>query len=44
MSIEKRDVIEKNTQPEIKYIPISIIKPNPYQPRKEFKSKSLRRT
>lgn len=31
----------KNFQPEIKYIPISIIKPNPYQPRKEFNQKSL---
>ncbi|MBU5428380.1 nucleoid occlusion protein [Tissierella pigra] len=31
----------KNTQPEIKYIPISIIKPNPYQPRKEFNQRAL---
>ncbi len=31
----------KNFQPEIKYIPISIIKPNPYQPRKEFNQKAL---
>lgn len=31
----------KNFQPEIKYIPISIIKPNPYQPRKNFNQKSL---
>lgn len=31
----------KKIQPEIKYIPISIIKPNPYQPRKDFNQKSL---
>lgn len=31
----------KDTQPEVKYIPISIIKPNPYQPRKDFNQKSL---
>lgn len=31
----------KETQPEVKYIPISIIKPNPYQPRKDFNQKSL---
>lgn len=31
----------KNFQPQIKYIPISSIKPNPYQPRKEFNQKSL---
>lgn len=28
-------------QPEIKLVPISIIKPNPYQPRKDFNQKSL---
>jgi len=39
-SNEKRDAM-KNFQPEIKYIPISIIKPNPYQPRKNFNQKSL---
>ncbi len=31
----------KNIQPEIKYIPIGSIKPNPYQPRKDFNQKSL---
>ncbi|MDR7854972.1 nucleoid occlusion protein [Tissierella sp.] len=31
----------KDVQPEVKYIPISIIKPNPYQPRKDFNQKSL---
>jgi len=31
----------KNIQPEIKYIPIESIKPNPYQPRKDFNKKSL---
>lgn len=31
----------RNFQPEIRYLPISIIKPNPYQPRKEFNQKSL---
>lgn len=31
----------KNFQPEIKYIPISIIKPNPYQPRKDFNQRAL---
>ncbi|CAK7061195.1 nucleoid occlusion protein [Tissierella carlieri] len=31
----------KNFQPEIKYIPISDIKPNPYQPRKDFNQRSL---
>lgn len=31
----------KNFQPEVKYIPISVIKPNPYQPRKDFNQRSL---
>lgn len=31
----------KNIQSEIKYIPIESIKPNPYQPRKDFNKKSL---
>lgn len=31
----------KNLRPEINYIPISIIKPNPYQPRKDFNQRSL---
>ena len=31
----------KNIQSEIRYIPISIIKPNPYQPRKDFNKKAL---
>ncbi len=31
----------KNIQPEIKYIPIGSIRPNPYQPRKNFNKKSL---
>lgn len=31
----------KNFQPEVKYIPISDIKPNPYQPRKDFNQRSL---
>lgn len=31
----------KNIQSEIKYIPIESIKPNPYQPRKNFNKKSL---
>lgn len=31
----------KNIQPELKNIPISMIKPNPYQPRKDFNKKSL---
>ncbi len=31
----------KNLQPEIKYIPISDIKPNPYQPRKDFNQRAL---
>lgn len=31
----------KKLQPEIKYIPLSFIKPNPYQPRKNFNKKSL---
>lgn len=31
----------KNFQPEVKYIPISIIKPNPYQPRKDFNQRAL---
>ncbi|MCF6461576.1 nucleoid occlusion protein [Clostridium sp. Cult3] len=31
----------KNEQPEIKYIPIESIRPNPYQPRKDFNKKSL---
>lgn len=31
----------KTVQPEVKYIPIDSIKPNPYQPRKEFNKKSL---
>ncbi|MCF6465989.1 nucleoid occlusion protein [Clostridium sp. Cult2] len=31
----------KSIQPEIKYIPIESIKPNPYQPRKNFNKKSL---
>lgn len=31
----------KDRQPELKNIPISMIKPNPYQPRKEFNKKSL---
>ncbi len=31
----------KNIQPEVKYIPIADIKPNPYQPRKDFNQKSL---
>lgn len=31
----------KNIQPHLKNIPISMIKPNPYQPRKEFNQKSL---
>ena len=31
----------KSIQPEIKYIPIESIKPNPYQPRKDFNKKSL---
>lgn len=31
----------KNIQPEIKYIPIGSIRPNPYQPRKDFNKKSL---
>ena len=30
-----------NTQPEFKNIPVSMIKPNPYQPRKDFNKKSL---
>ncbi len=31
----------KNEQPEIKYIPIESIRPNPYQPRKDFNKKKL---
>ena len=31
----------KNIQSEIKYIPIDSIKPNPYQPRKDFNQKAL---
>lgn len=31
----------KNIQSEIKYIPIESIKPNPYQPRKDFNMKAL---
>lgn len=31
----------KNIEPEIKYIPIESIRPNPYQPRKNFNEKSL---
>lgn len=31
----------KSIQPEVKYIPIGSIKPNPYQPRKDFNKKSL---
>ena len=31
----------KNIQPEIRYIPVGSIKPNPYQPRKDFNKKSL---
>ncbi len=31
----------KNVQPVLKNIPISMIKPNPYQPRKDFNKKSL---
>ncbi|MFS8541860.1 MAG: nucleoid occlusion protein [Tissierellales bacterium] len=31
----------KNIQSEIKYIPIDSIKPNPYQPRKDFNKKAL---
>ena len=31
----------KNIQSEIKYIPIESIKPNPYQPRKNFNQKAL---
>lgn len=31
----------KSAQPEIKYIPIESIKPNPYQPRKDFNKRSL---
>lgn len=31
----------KNIQPEIKYIPVDSIRPNPYQPRKDFNKKSL---
>ena len=31
----------KNIQPEIKYIPVESIRPNPYQPRKNFNKKSL---
>ncbi|TCS86936.1 ParB family chromosome partitioning protein [Keratinibaculum paraultunense] len=31
----------KNEQPEIKYIPIESIRPNPYQPRKDFNKKAL---
>lgn len=34
-------MVMKNIQPEIKYIPIGSIKPNPYQPRKDFNQKSL---
>lgn len=35
------DSAMKNIQSEIKYIPIESIKPNPYQPRKDFNKKSL---
>ena len=31
----------KNIQTEVKYIPIGSIRPNPYQPRKDFNNKSL---
>ena len=31
----------KNVQSEIKYIPIDEIRPNPYQPRRDFNKKSL---
>ncbi len=31
----------KNLQTEIKYIPIEVIRPNPYQPRKDFNKKAL---
>ncbi|GFN37122.1 nucleoid occlusion protein [Tepidimicrobium xylanilyticum] len=31
----------KSMEPEIKYIPIDSIKPNPYQPRKDFNKKAL---
>lgn len=34
-------MLMKNFQPEVKYIPISIIKPNPYQPRKDFNQRAL---
>ena len=40
MFFEKRDIM-KNVQPEIKYIPIGAIRPNPYQPRKDFNKQSL---
>ncbi|HZK33380.1 MAG TPA: nucleoid occlusion protein [Tissierellaceae bacterium] len=31
----------KKMEPELRYIPLSFIKPNPYQPRREFNKKSL---
>lgn len=31
----------KNIQSEVKYLPVEIIKPNPYQPRKDFNKKAL---
>lgn len=34
-------IVMKNEQPEIKYIPIESIRPNPYQPRKDFNKKAL---
>lgn len=30
-----------NTEPKLRYIPLSYIKPNPYQPRRDFNKKSL---
>lgn len=36
-----RGINMKNVQSEIKYIPIADIKPNPYQPRRDFNKKAL---
>ena len=37
----KGEALQKNTDVQVLYVPLSKIVPNPYQPRKEFESEAL---
>ena len=37
----KGEALQKNTDVQVLYVPLSKIVPNPYQPRKEFESEAI---